>query len=244
MMSHHQSPQAYARIGGALYLFIIVAALFGEGFVRGTLVVPGDAEATARNIIESQTLFRAGLAGEMLTCVCDVALSMILYVLLRPISRNLALLGAFFRLTFVAIYGVAKLCAIATLIFLTSTNGLAALDPPQLHALAYASLKMHDYAYGASLLFFGVCSILWGDLIRRSTYLPKTIGTLLCIAGFGYVAYSLAQLLAPAYAGRYLFPWLLLPGFFSELGLALWLLIKGIDFAQWQNCIRAPAEQG
>jgi hypothetical protein len=96
------SPQTYARVGGVLYLFIIVAALFGETFVRGSLIVPRDAAATAHNILASETLFRVGLAGEMLTCVCDVALAMILYVLLRPVSRNLALLGAFFRLTFIS----------------------------------------------------------------------------------------------------------------------------------------------
>src|SRR3990172_7781500 len=97
------SPQTYARIGGLLYLFIIVAAGFGELFVRNRLIVWGDAAATANNILDSETLFRVGLAGEMLTCVCDVALAMILYVLLRPVGRNLALLAAFFRLTFVGI---------------------------------------------------------------------------------------------------------------------------------------------
>ena len=112
------SPQTYARIGGILYLFIIVAALFGEVFVRGRLIVRGDAAATANNILGSETLFRVGLAGEMLTCVCDVALAMILYVLLKPVSRNLALLAAFLRVTFVGVYGVAKLFEIAALVVL------------------------------------------------------------------------------------------------------------------------------
>ncbi len=69
-----------------LYLFIIVVALFGEVFVRGSLIVPRDPAATANNILGSETLFRVGLAGEMLTCACDVPLAMILYVLLRPVS--------------------------------------------------------------------------------------------------------------------------------------------------------------
>lgn len=45
------SPRIYARIGGALYLFIIVAALFAEAFVRGRLIVSGDATATAQSIL-------------------------------------------------------------------------------------------------------------------------------------------------------------------------------------------------
>ena len=130
------SPQTYARTGGALYLFIVVAALFAEVYVRGGLIAPGDAAATAHNIQGSETLFRVGLAGEMLTCVCDVALAMILYVLLKPVSKNLALLGAFFRVTFVAVYSVAKLFEVAALVALGQADALTGFSPQQLHALA------------------------------------------------------------------------------------------------------------
>lgn len=229
------SPQKYARVGGILYLFIIVAAMFGEAFVRGGLIVSGDAAATAQRIAASETLFRAGLAGEMLTCVCDVAMAMILYVLLRPVSRNLALLAALWRVTFVAIYGVAKLFEIAALVLLGHDDYLKAFDPRQLQALAYASLRVHSLGYGVSLLFFGFCCVLFGTLIRRSGYLPKALGVLLEIGGLGYVAFSLAQMLAPAFAARALFPWLMLPAFPAELGLALWLLIKGVDVAKWEE---------
>ena len=234
-MNHsNERPQFYARIGGVLYLFVIVAAMYGEGFVRGTLVVSGDAAATAKQIVEHEALFRSGLVAEMITCACDVALALILYILLRPVSRNIALLGAFFRLTFVAIYGVAKLFEIAALVMLNSKS-LAAFDSSQLQALAYASLSVHNYGYGASLLFFGCCTVCFGYLIHRSRYLPSSLGLLLVVAGFGYVLFSLAQIQAPRFAGDWLFPWLLLPGFVGELGLALWLLVKGIDCAGWQE---------
>jgi hypothetical protein len=229
------SPQTYARIGGLLYLFIIVAALFAEAYVRGTLIVQGDPAATATRILASETLFRAGLAGEMLTCAADVALALILYVLLKPVHRNLALLAAFFRLTFVAIYSVAKLFEIAALVALGGTGTLKAFTPAQLHDLAYLSLRVHSLGYGASLLFFGFCCILFGHLIYRSGYLPRTLGVLLVIGGWGYVLFSLAQMLAPAFAGRVLFPWLMLPAFPAELGLCLWLLVKGVDLPKWQD---------
>jgi hypothetical protein len=229
------SPQTYARIGGILYLFIIVAALFGEGFVRGSLIVPRDAAATGSNILASETLFRVGLAGEMLTCVCDVALAMILYVLLKPVSKNLALLAAFFRITFVAIYGVAKLFEIAALVALGQADYLKVFDPQQLRALAYMSLSVHGYGYGASLLFFGFCCVLLGFLIHKSGYLPRTIGVLLAIGGVGYVVFSLAQMLAPEFTARQLFPWLLLPAFPAELGLCLWLIVKGVDVPKWEQ---------
>jgi hypothetical protein len=232
------SPQRFARVGGALYLFIIVAALFGEAYVRGRLIVWGDPTATAANILGSETLFRVGLAGEMLTCACDVALSVILYALLKPVSRILALLAAAFRLTFVAIYGVAKLFEVAALVALGSVDRLSALEPQQLHDLAYLSLRVHSYGYGVSLLFFGLCCVLFGHLIAGSGYLPRVIGILLVIGGAGYVTFSLAQMLAPSFAARWLFPWIMLPAFPAELGLSLWLLVKGVDAAKWAERAR------
>jgi hypothetical protein len=231
-------PQAYARAGGLLYLFIIVAAGFGELVARGSLLVPHDALATARNITASETLFRAGLAAELLTCACDVTLAMILYALLAPVSRYLALLGAFFRLTFVAVYGVTKLFEIMALEVLGRRADLGAFDPGQLDALAYLSLRVHGLGYGASLLLFGCCCVVFGFLIRRSGYLPRILGTLLAAGGIGYVAFSLAQLLSPAFAARWLFPWLMLPAFVAELALGLWLLVRGVDVQAWAGRTR------
>jgi hypothetical protein len=229
------SPQTYARVGGALYLFIIVAALFGEAFVRGSLIVPHDPAATANNILGSEMLFRAGLAGELLTCLCDVAVTGILYVLLRPVSRNLALLAAFFRLTFVGVYSAAKLFEVAALAALDGADYLHAFEPHQLQDLAYVSLRVHGLGYGISLLFFGVSCILFGYLIQQSRYLPRILGVLLVIGGVGYGIFSLTQVLAPSFAAQYLFPWLMLPAFPAELGLALWLAVKGVNIPKWQE---------
>jgi hypothetical protein len=222
-------------MGGLLYLFIIAAAAFGEIFVRNRLIVWGDAAATASNILGAETLFRVGLAGEMLTCVCDVALAMILYVLLRPVSRNLSLLAAFFRLTFVGIYGVSKLFEIAALVALGGGEALKDLGTSQLHVVAYLALRVHSLGYGASLLFFGACCILSGHLIRRSGYLPRVIGILLAAAGYGYVAFSLAQILSPVLAARVLFPWVFPFAFVAEAALCLWLLVKGVDISKWNE---------
>src|SRR5664280_2718040 len=92
------SPQTLARIGGVLYLLIIVTGLFGEMFVRGKLVVSGDATATASNITASQVLWRVGVAGDLIMHVCDIPLMLIFYVLLRPVHKTLALLGVLFNL--------------------------------------------------------------------------------------------------------------------------------------------------
>ncbi len=236
--AHLATPRTYARMGGLLYVIIIFLASFGELFVRNKLIVWGDPAATADNILGSETLFRAGLAAEMLTIVCDVALALIFFVLLKPMSKNVALLGAFFRLTFAAIYGVAKLFEIAALVALKGSAHVKDLDPQQLQDLAYLSLRIHSFGYGASLLFFGFCCILFGHLIHRSTYLPRILGILLAIAGYGYVVFSFGQMLAPEFAGRFLFPPVVLLAFVAEILLALWLLVKGVNLQEWEERIR------
>jgi hypothetical protein len=103
------SPQVYARIGGVLYLIIIVIGFCSEFFVRDKLVLSGDVTATANNIVTSESLWRISIAGELILLVCAVALTLILYVLLRPVNKNLALLAVFFNLVEFPIEAVSKL---------------------------------------------------------------------------------------------------------------------------------------
>jgi len=228
------SPQTYARIGGILYLFIIVAALFAEVSVRGGIIVRGDAAATASNLLGSETLFRVSVAGEALTWLCDLALAMILYVLLEPVSRSLSLLAAFTRVAFVAVYAVSKLPLLAAIGLLEGEDFLKAFDPQQLQALSYLSLRLHGLGYGLSLILFGFHCAVVGYLIYRSGYLPRIMGILWVIAGAGYLISSFAQILAPPLT-RLLFPWIVLPALPAELGLALWLLVKGVDLPKWEE---------
>jgi len=222
------SSRVLSRTGGFLYLYIIVAALFGEIVTRDRLIVRGDAAATAANILGSETLFRVGLAGELLTCVCDVAITMILYVLFRSVNGPLALLAAFQRLTFVGVYASSKLFLVAAVILLGGAEYLEVFEPQQLNALAYLSIRLHGQGYGLSLIFFGVHCALLGYLIYRSGFAPRILGVLLVMAGFGYVVNSFAQIVEPPMAAG-LFPWILLPAFLGELGLCLWLIVKGVD---------------
>src|SRR5438874_13824638 len=91
------SPQLYARIGGALYLIIIVIGLYGEAFVRDRLIVSGDAAATAANIVSHESLWRVHIAAELFLLICAVALLLVVFVLLTAVSSELALLAVFFH---------------------------------------------------------------------------------------------------------------------------------------------------
>ena len=228
------SPQILARIGGLLYLVIIIAGTVGELFIRGRLVISGDAAATAGNILAAQSLWRLGIAGDLVMHVCDVFVMWALYLLLRPVSRNLALLNLLLNLIQTAVLVANKVILLMPLFLLGDADYLKAFDPAQLQAWSYMAIKLHDYGFGIGLIFFGCVCLVEGYLIRISRYLPWLIGLLMQIAGACYLINSFALLLTPDLAAR-LFPMILIPCFVAELSLALWLLIKGVNLAEWRR---------
>ncbi len=237
------SPQVYARIGGILYLIIIVAGLFGEAFARGTLIVSGDATATANNIMASQFLWRVGIAGDLIMHVCDVPLVLVFYVLLKPVNRHLALLAVLFNLIQTSVLIANKLTLLMSLFLLGSADYLKAFEPRQLHALTYLSVKLHAYGFGIGLIYFSFECLVLGYLIFKSGYLPRILGVLMQVAGLCYLTNSFALLLAPTLAGR-LFPAILVPAFVAELSLCLWLLMKGVNVPKWYEMAGARRPGG
>src|SRR5262245_11625156 len=228
------APSTLARVAGALYLYIFVAGLFAEVFVRGQLVVPGDAAATAANILAHETLFRLGFSMELLHLACDVAIAAILYVLFRPVDRVLSLLAAFLRLASAVILAVASTAHFAALRLVSGADHLGALPAGEPEALALTALGLHADGYAICLVFFGFGCLFLGWLVLKSALIPRPIGGLLLLAGACYVVNSFAAFLAPALAAK-LFPAILVPAAVAELSLALWLLVKGIDASKWRS---------
>ena len=226
------SPQRYARVGGILYLIIIAAGITGELVVRGRTVVSGDAAVTAHNIIAAPSLWRAGIAGDLLMHICDVGLMLVFYVLLKPVNANLALLAILFNLVQTDVLVANKLNLLLPLFLLGDAAYLKAFTPEQLQALSYVSLRTHDYGFGFGLIFFGMECLVLGYLIARSEYLPRVLGFLMLLAGACYVTNSFALVVSPRLASA-LFPVILLPPFIAELSLALWLLVKGVNEQKW-----------
>lgn len=229
------SPQRYARICGALYLYIFIAGSFAEFFVRARLVVSADATATAANIMSHESLFRLGFSGELLHLVCDVAIAVILYALLRPVDRNIALLAAIMRVTCDIILAMASLSHFAALRLVAGADYLNVFQVDERHSLALLAMKLHGDGYAISLLFFSFACFSLGYLIFRSGYLPRIIGALLAVAGVCYLVFSLAHFLDPATGGAMFDAGILLPCFVAELSLTLWLLVKGVHLAKWEE---------
>lgn len=222
--------QTYARIAGVLFLLTIVAGGFGEAYVPSKLIVSTDSTATANNIHAFGSLFRWGFASYLVEAVCDIALTLIFYVLLRPVHKDLALLAAFFGLVSTTLFGVAELFYFAALHILGGANYLKTISPDQLNTLALLSLKLYGYGGGIFTVFYGVAWVFRGYLIFRSGYLPKILGVLMTLGGFGFVARNFALVLAPAYASGNLLL-LMFPG---GLSLTVWLLVRGVDVAKWE----------
>lgn len=218
------------RVAGLLYLTIIVSGIFAEFFVRQSLRVPGDAAATATNIMASESLFRLGIAADLVMIMSDVALALIFYVLLRQVNRSLSLLAAFFRLGQATILGLNLLNLFAVIQLLSGDNFLSTFEAGQLHSLAYLFFNAHGTGYSIGMVFFGFGILVLGYLIFRSGYIPKVLGALLMLASAGYLVDSFAKFLMSDY-GSYEGVFTLVvfvPAFISELALCLWLLIKGI----------------
>jgi hypothetical protein len=225
--------QTYAKIAGVLFLLSMIGGGFGEFYIPSTIVVSGDATATANNIRASGLFFRFGFAAYLLEAVCDIALTWIFYVLLRPVHRNLALLMAFFGLVATAVFAGAELFYFAAS-FILAGNGLTSFSSDQVDALALLSLRYYAYGAGIFMVFYGIGAILRGYLIFRSDFLPRALGVLLMIAGAGFVIKNLTLVLTPAYSSD-LF---VAPMFLAGLSLTAWFLVKGVDVPRW----RARAE--
>lgn len=224
------SIQTWARAAGVLFLLSIMAGIFGEAYVPSRIIVSGDATATAKNINALNSLFRMGFASYLIEAMCDIALSLILYVLLRPVHKYFSLLAAFFGLVSTVLFGVAELFYFAALLILGGADYLNTFSPAQLNTLALLSLKLYGYAGGIFMVFYGVASILRGYLIFQSGYFPKVLGVFLVLAGLGFISKNFALVLAPAYASDIL----LLPMFLGGMTLTAWLLMKGVDIPKWK----------
>ena len=232
------SPRQLARIAGALYLINIVAGAFAIGIVPATLVVSGDAAATANNIQTHELLYRLSLVAHVVVTVTNVPLALIFYELFKVVNRRLALLDAFLILVATAVEAGGLLNEFAPLVLLGSGPYTNALPAAQLQALAYMPHVLSGISYSIYGVFFGFDIICIAYLILRSTFVPRAIGVLMAIDGLAYLVYSFADLLAPGFAAQ-LVPWIQMPALIGEGSLCLWLLVVGVDAERWTELASA-----
>lgn len=208
-----------------LLLVTLVAGGFGEFYVPSKLIDPADAAATAHNVRTFAFLFRLGFAAYLVEAVCDTALTLYFYLLLRPVHRELALLSVLFRLISTATFAAAQLFSLGAPLLLGAAGYLKALSPPQQDALALIALRLSARGGDLFMVFYGLASIILGVLLARSGYAAKVFGGLFALGGAGFVVRNFILLLAPAYAS----PFMLLPMSLAVLALTVRFLARDLS---------------
>jgi len=218
-------------MAGFLYLIYIVASIFANGLGRSKLIVLGDAATTAGNIMASAWQFRIGFVIDLIAGVLFLLTAWALYVLLKPVNKNLALLFLLLNLSGVAVSCFSDLFLIASQLLLNGADYLKVFQADQLQALAMLSLYIYkDGFLGIAQIFFGAWLFPLGYLVFKSGFLPRFLGVILMVHCVVWLMSALQFFLFPGlieitFVGV---TYLSYPiGFISEFGLSLWLLIMG-----------------
>ena len=224
MTTTPQELTRYARVAGVAMLLSIVFGGLGEAFLPGKIIVGGDAAATAANVLAHPTLFRLTFASYLVEGICDILLSVVFYILLKPVDRNLALIAAFFGVVSMVTFAVSEGAFYSASLVARDTGGMAAFTAEQRNALAYLATRISATMAGLFLIMYGIATAIRGYLMTRSGYFPKVIGILMMIGGGGFILRTITMLLAPSLSS----PILLIPMAFGGIPLMLWMLYAGL----------------
>jgi hypothetical protein len=230
------SPRLKARIAGVFYLTTILTGVFAQGFVSGSLMVDGDAAATATNILAHRGLFQLGFAVYLIEMACQIAMTALFYDLLKPVSRSVYLLAASLGFAGCVIKTLSRVFFITPLFVLGGAHYLSVFSTQQLQALALLFLKVNDHGAAMALVFFGFYALLTGYLIIRSPFLPSILGVLSVLGGLGWLSFLYQPL------GYSLFPYIAALGLIGAVSLIVWLLVFGVNEQRWKEQARAARE--
>jgi hypothetical protein len=217
-MSSTRNP---GRFAGLLYVLASIAGFFAMGYVPGKLIVHGNAASTAGNIAANETLFRLGIAGELIGYAGFIFVALALYDLLKGVNRRHASLMVTLIVVSVPIAFLNELNSMAALVLVRGADFLSIFDKPQREALAMLFLNLHFYGFVVAEIFSGLWLLPLAVLVYRSRFL----GVWLALAGFAWVILSLTGVLSLQYYDK-VFTFTQ-SAVFGELAFMLWLLIKG-----------------
>jgi hypothetical protein len=222
------NPNHTARIAGLLYLLLVPLGIIGIIYVPTNIIVLNDLAATASNLLNNELMVRVSITSALVVQIVNLAVVIALYKLLSPAHVFAAKLMMLFVFVAVPIAMLNEVLNYAALELLMNGELLSAFSQAQLEALSYMLLQWHEFGVLIASIFWGFWLFPMGYLVYKSNFLPKTIGVLLMIGCFGY--------LADAYIG------LMLPHldieiaqftFIGEVALPLWLIIKGVNKEVW-----------
>lgn len=212
-------------MAGLLYFIYMVATIFANAS-RTKLIVFGDAIATANNILASEWLFRIGFVSDVLAGLLFLLAAWALYVLLKPVNKNIALLFLLLNLGGVAVQCINMLNLFSAVLLLSGADYLKVFQIDQLQTFAMFFLYLYKYGFMIAQFFYGAWLFPLGYLVFKSGYLPNILGIILMVECFGWLMYPFQFFLFPAYEVISYVSFAV--GFIGEFSLTLWLLIKGV----------------
>ena len=224
------SPLTIARVAGFLYLLTVPLGIFNFTYIPTNLIVSGDAAKTAHNMMASESLVRLGIVSALLGAIIPILYLLLLYKLLKPVSKDIAVLMVVVSLMGLPMAMLNELTQLGVLQLLSGADYLTVFTTAQLQALAYLFVRLHSYGVNIAFIFSGLWLLPLGYLVFNSGFIPRILGILLVVGGFGYLIDVFAGFLFPASN--------LSIGLFtglSEIFFLLWLFIKGVNVEQWQN---------
>jgi len=202
-----------------------IPAVFSLLYVPRALIVPGDATATANNIRASEMLFRAGIVSELVFATVFIFVIRALYGLLKGVDKTQSSLMVTLGLVAVPVWFLNVLSEVAALTLMRGADFLSVFEKSQLDALAMVFLLMHRQGFGVAHVFSGLWLFPFGLLVMKSGFIPRILGVLLIVAGFGYLAGSLVSLLSPPYGNVVSGAANVLTA--AEFPIIVWLVIVG-----------------
>ncbi|WP_068505306.1 DUF4386 domain-containing protein [Paenibacillus kribbensis] len=218
-----------ALTAGISLIIMALAAFFSYSFVHGNLVVKGDASITFNNILSSNGLFKAEILGWVIILISDIIVAWALYIFLKPMNKNLSLFGAWLRLAYSAILGMAILNLIFVLLLLRYTDDLSSFKIEQIQSLMMLFLEAFESIWSIGLIVFGGHLLIVGYVALKSDSIPKVISILLLLASIGYIVIHLSKTFLSQYDGVIAILNLVfaIPMIAGELGFGIWLLLRG-----------------
>lgn len=213
--------QKAGLISGIGILIMVLTVPVAEFVIFPKIIDYQNAENTFNNIVENRGLFTLGIFLHLITLICDVVVAWSLYLFLRPVNKDLSLLTAFFRIVFAVMTLATLLNLVSVLNFTQNADYLTVFDD-SLYTNVLLSIKNFNLQWSFAFMFFSIYLIMLGALVYRASYIPKFLGVLLIIAGFGYLISTLGTFFFPSVHMDYI-----MVTYFGELFFMFWLLIKG-----------------
>lgn len=222
------STMRLARLAGLLYLAVVPLGVFSLLYVPAQVIVPGDAAATAANLVARESLLRLGIASDLLGSIMMILVVVALARLLRHVNETATLLMVCLLLAAVPVAVLGQAFQLAALLLVNGSGYLEAFSDAQREALALWSLRLHGRGTTVAFIFWGLWLLPLAFLVYRSRFLPRILGVILAFAGAGYVVDSFSSVLGHGTSIGLVTGW-------GEVVFLLWLLLKGVDIQQWQQ---------